>query len=84
MAPRFSALFLAGLIIFALGAAGDLTYHALEQVGPMPLGRAQQTLMGVRAQAVFGEDGQYAHLVTLAGMVVTVAGVMRRGLARKG
>ncbi len=75
-------LFAAGLLILALGAAADVSYHALDQPTPMfPNGR--QTARHQELESVFGHDGQRAHLVTLTGMVLTVAGVMQRGLVRR-
>ena len=77
-----SPLFLAGLLVLGAGAAGDLTYHALDQGTPMFRSR-QQATMHQQLQSIFGRDGQRAHLVTLAGMVLTVGGVATRGMSRR-
>jgi hypothetical protein len=58
-----------GLLVLLLGAAGDLTFHALPDTG------ALQPLLGV--------DGYRAHLVTFVGMLVMLVGVFRQGLQAK-
>jgi hypothetical protein len=76
-----SPLFLAGLTVLAIGAAGDLTYHILVQGSAM-----FHTLSQVAAERtldpVVGHQAYRAHLVTLAGMVITMAGVLQRGFKR--
>lgn len=58
--PRLMQL---GLFIFAVGGALGVVYHAA------PL--AWTTMIDI----YLGHDGLLAHLVTLAGMIVTMAGV---------
>ncbi len=61
-------LFRTGLLVVALGAAGDVLHHALP------------TLAGPLAP-LLGAEAERAHLVTLVGMVLTVvalAGVESR------
>ena len=77
-----SPLFLAGLLVLGAGAAGDLTYHTLDQ-GTAMFRSGQQAATHQQLQSIFGRDGQRAHLVTLAGMVLTVAGVASRGMSRR-
>lgn len=79
---KLTPIFAAGLLVLGLGAAGDLTYHVLDQGTPM-FRNGQQLAVHQELQSVFGRDGQRAHLVTLAGMVLTVGGVMQRGLSRR-
>jgi hypothetical protein len=61
-------LFHLGLAILALGGAGDLAYH----LSAPPLAGTLETVLGVGADR--------AHLVTLAGMVVLLSGVLGKGL----
>jgi hypothetical protein len=75
-----SPLVLTGLIVLGAGAAGDLTYHALDQGSVMFRSPSQQATH-MELEATFGHDGSRAHLVTLAGMVVVVAGIAQRGLS---
>jgi hypothetical protein len=56
-----------GLLVLLLGAAGDLTFHALPETAAL--------------QPLLGGDGYYAHLVTFAGMLVMLIGVLRQGLS---
>ncbi|HYI16503.1 MAG TPA: hypothetical protein VEX37_13995 [Thermomicrobiales bacterium] len=56
-------LFWIGLLIVAVGAAGDVLYHSL----PANLANDLDLLLGA--------DGGRAHLVTLVGMVLTVVGL---------
>ena len=56
-------LFWIGLLIVAAGAAGDILHHTL----PTNLGNDLNLLLGA--------DGGRAHLVTLAGMLLTVCGL---------
>ncbi|MCO5176246.1 MAG: hypothetical protein M9890_04620 [Thermomicrobiales bacterium] len=53
-------LFRIGLLIFALGAAGDFLHHLLPGIA------AQMTF-------VLGSEGERAHLITLVGMLVVAA-----------
>ncbi len=82
MRSNISPLFVAGLLVLFIGAAGDLTYHGLHQGNAM-FRSAPQQASERDLDAIFGRDGSRAHLVTLGGMVVTVAGVMQRGLSRR-
>ena len=56
-------LFRIGLAIVAAGAAGDILHHTL----PAHLGHDISPLLGA--------DGGRAHLMTLAGMILTLLGV---------
>jgi hypothetical protein len=56
-------LFWIGLLIVAVGAAGDILHHTL----PAGIGHGLNPLLGA--------DGGRAHLVTLVGMVLTVLGL---------
>ena len=58
-----------GLLVLLLGAVGDLTYHAWPAAEPALL------------QLLLGADGYRAHLVTFAGMLVMLVGVVRQGLS---
>ena len=55
-----------GLLVLLLGAAGDLTFHALPETAAL--------------QPLLGADGYRAHLVTFVGMFVMLLGVFRQGL----
>ena len=79
---KVAPLVAAGLLTLGLGAAADLTYHALDQGTPL-FRTSRQLAMHRELESAFGRDGQRAHLVTLAGMVVTVAGVVQRGLGSR-
>jgi hypothetical protein len=57
-----------GLLVLLLGAAGDLTFHALPETAAL--------------QPLLGPDGYRAHLVTFVGMLVMLVGVFRQGLSR--
>jgi hypothetical protein len=57
-----------GLLLFGLGLAGDLAYHLMPQALAARLG------WGI------GLHADDPHLAIFAGMVVIVAGVLRRGL----
>jgi hypothetical protein len=61
-------LLVLGGSLVCLGGVGDIAYH----VAP-----AAQSL-----EPFVGAEGIRAHLLTLAGMVVALAGVMARGLRR--
>ena len=56
-------LFWIGLLIVAVGAAGDVLHHTL------PAG------LGDNLDLLLSADGGHAHLVTLAGMLLTVSGL---------
>jgi hypothetical protein len=56
-------LFWIGLLIVAAGAAGDVLHHTL------PVGLSSDLNL------LLGADGGRAHLITLAGMVLTVVGL---------
>ena len=58
-----------GLLVLLLGAAGDLTFHALPETAAL--------------QPLLGADGYRAHLVTFVGMLVMLVGVFRQGLQTK-
>jgi hypothetical protein len=64
--PRLTRL---GLLVLLLGAAGDLTFHALPDTTAL--------------QPLLGADGYTAHLVTFVGMFVMLVGVVRQGLSSK-
>jgi hypothetical protein len=57
-----------GGIVFGLGALGDVAHHAVERWLPGGI------------DAALGPDGSNAHFLTLIGMVVVVAGLIRYGL----
>jgi hypothetical protein len=59
----------AGLAVMLLGALGDAAFHVL--------GANDSAFIA----ALSGPDGQYPHSVTLAGMLLVLAGVVRRGMA---
>lgn len=59
-----------GWILFAAGGVGDLVLHGLAHDWE-PL------------QTPFGPAGRVAHLVTLAGMVLTVLGLCTEALRRR-
>jgi hypothetical protein len=61
-------LLVLGGSLVCLGGVADIAYHA-----------APATL---RLEPFVGAEGIRAHLLTLAGMVVALAGVMARGLHR--
>jgi len=61
-------LLVLGGVLVCLGGMGDIAYH----VAP-----AAQSL-----EPLVGAEGIRAHILTLAGMVVALAGVMGRGLRR--
>ena len=54
-----------GLLVLGLGALADLAYHAL------PISLAP----------LLGQEGLWAHLVTFVGMLITIVGLIRQGLA---
>ena len=56
-----------GLLVLLLGAAGDLTFHALPETAAL--------------QPLLGADGYRAHLVTFVGMLVMLVVVFRQGLS---
>jgi hypothetical protein len=57
-----------GIGLFAVGAIGDIVYHAL----PQHVAHALEPLLGV--------DGYRAHALTLAGMLVVVLGLVLKGV----
>jgi hypothetical protein len=57
----------AGSLLFASGAAADLSYHLLPTSWPV-------------LERLLGPEGTHAHLVTLLGMVAILAGLLLRGL----
>ena len=79
---KLSPLFAAGLFVLALGSAGDLTYHALDQGTPL-FRSSRQAAVHQELESTFGHNVQRAHLVTLAGMLVTVAGMVQRGFSSR-
>ncbi len=79
MQRRLSPLVLAGVLVCGVGAAGDIAYHTAVPQHPHPTESAD----AARTEALFGPDGQRAHIVTLAGMVLTLAGIVAGGLERK-
>jgi hypothetical protein len=56
-----------GLLVLLLGAAADLTFHALPNAAAVV--------------PWLGADGFRAHLVTFVGMFVMLVGVFRQGLS---
>lgn len=82
MKAQLSPLFLAGIVVLGAGAAGDLAYHTLQPGSPM-FRTAPQAAQQRELDALFGAQGSRAHLVTLVGMVITVGGVVQRGLSRQ-
>jgi len=80
---QLSPLFLAGLAVLALGAGGDLVYHALVQ-GSAMFHSAPQLARQQALESVLGHEAIRAHMVTLLGMLVTLAGVLQRGLPSRG
>ena len=63
-------LFWIGLLIVTAGAAGDVLYHTL----PADLSSDLNLLLGA--------DGGRAHVLTLAGMLLTVAGLSATAVQR--
>jgi hypothetical protein len=61
-------LFVLGSVLVCLGGLGDIAYH---------VGTTAQSL-----EPLVGAEGIRAHILTLAGMLVALAGVMGRGLRR--
>jgi hypothetical protein len=61
-----AALVWLGALLFAGGAAADLVYHVLPVTVPT-------------VECLLGPAGSYAHVTTLLGMVVILAGVVGRG-----
>jgi hypothetical protein len=61
-------LLLLGSVLVCLGGLGDIAYH----VAP-----SAQSL-----EPLLGAEGFRAHILTLAGMLVALAGVLGRGLSR--
>jgi hypothetical protein len=61
-------LFVLGCLLICFGGLADLAYH----VGPV--GHALEPLMGA--------EGIRAHILTLVGMLVALAGVMGRAVSR--
>ena len=68
--PRYrrGLLFPLGLGILAIGALGDLAYHA----GP--------SAFADRLEPMLGPEAVRGHLATLAGMAIVLASVVRRGI----
>lgn len=65
-----SLLLMAGVALVCIGGLGDIVYHSL----PAALAYSVEPLVGT--------EGVRAHVVTLIGMFVGVAGVIGRGLRR--
>jgi hypothetical protein len=65
---RVPVLWSVGLLVAAVGVAGDLAYH---------------TLSPSIVQPALGADGMNAHVVTLLGMALIFLAVVRRGLRRE-
>ncbi len=94
MSRQFSPLFLAGVLVLLVGAAGVLAHHASMPVGAVwfcsLLGQGQngpaQSAAGVQGALghLAGGDGTRAHLIVLAGMLITTADLVRCGLHRDG
>jgi hypothetical protein len=68
--PNASRLLLFGAILVCLGGLGDVAYHVL----PSAFATSLEPLVGAQ--------GIRVHLLTLIGMLVTLAGVIWRGLRR--
>jgi hypothetical protein len=75
-----TSLILAGMLLLGVGGASDIAYHAMA-----PAHHSGQVATGLpgNAEALFGADGQRAHLVTLAGMGLTLGGVIASGARRR-
>jgi hypothetical protein len=78
---RLSPLFLAGLVVLGLGAAGDLTYHSLVQ-GSAMFHSLSQLAAERQLDPILGHQAYRAHVVTLGGMVLTLVGVLQRAASR--
>jgi hypothetical protein len=65
-----SRLLLLGSVLVCLGGLGDIAYHGL----PVAVAHSLEPL--------YGPEGIRAHILTLAGMMLALAGVMGRGLRR--
>ena len=63
-------LLLLGTLLVCIGGLGDIAFHSL----PAALDRTLEPLLGA--------DGIRAHIMTLAGMLVALTGVIGRGLRR--
>lgn len=64
-----------GILLFVAGALGDVAYHTLEHMS------AQAMPVAVHAgtpvlDRLLGPDGRLAHLVTFAGMGLTLLGIL--------
>ena len=75
-------LILFGLLTLGAGGTSDIAYHAMAPGHHS--GQEAAAAVSRNAEALFGADGQRAHLVTLAGMVLTLGGVVSRGITRSG
>jgi hypothetical protein len=73
MSKYISGLLLLGIVVLVLGGTADIVYHAALAVGS---GHQHGSI------PLLGPDGERAHLVTLMGMVLTLAGVVARGAQR--
>ena len=62
------SLLVVGSVLVCLGGLGDVAYHLA------PITQSLEPFVGV--------EGIRAHIVTLAGMLVALAGVVGRGLSR--
>ena len=68
-AAAMPRLMLAGLLVVAVGGAADVAYHALPAA----------TALGLAPY--LGHEGGAAHVVTFAGMVLTMVGMFSRRFA---
>jgi hypothetical protein len=62
---RLPRLVSAGTAVVVIGAAGDFVFHLSG---------------GTQATALVGADGYRAHLITFAGMVISVVGLISRAI----
>ncbi len=65
-------LMVPGLIVFAVASAADLLFHTA------PFG------WGEMLEGYFGPEGMYVHMGIMAGMVLTLAGLVAWGATRPG
>jgi hypothetical protein len=65
-----SRLLIVGVALICIGGVGDIVYHSLP------------VMLSYLVEPLVGAEGLRAHLVTLIGMLVGVAGVIWRGLRR--
>ncbi|MFO7167202.1 MAG: hypothetical protein DIU80_004160 [Chloroflexota bacterium] len=69
---RLPRLIQLGVLVLAIGVALDLLAHAAPPA------------WSVQLSGFLGADGSRAHVVTLLGMVLTVAGIFARGAGARG